>query len=235
MLKKITGIIVSICLICIILASDVYANKVDGYFKDDNKFVVLATIIDATDTTYTISCGHVLSSPEYSTLAETITVNKFRYAYDSEQADNYNTPHIGDNIIISFKYNGYSYEILNGVYMVSTVTYSSAFVFIPKELTKKDEILGLSALAYYIRSNGECVDYIYTENTVKNKEGFEINASQYLRTIETDNATGRKEETANGFSAFLNTNKWITGTFIIIFGMILGLVALIIINKKVIR
>ena len=30
-------------------------------------------------------------------------------------------------------------------------------------------------------------------------------------------------------------NKWIIGTFIIIFGMILGLVALIIINKKVIR
>ncbi len=225
-----------ICLIFLVVSlfsSNVYANKIDGYFEGQKQFNMLATIVDAGDTTYTISCGHILSSPNNASIPEKIVLNKFRYAYDSEQADNYNTPHLGDNIIISVKYNGSSYEIQNGVYMVNTVTYSSSFIFIPKELTKKEDILKLSALAYYIRSNGECVEYDFKSDSVYSKDGFEILPSKYLKTIETDKISGRQEETDKQSGMFSNESKWIVGSFIIIFGMLLGLVVLVFINKKI--
>lgn len=235
MFKKIIACIICIIAIVSLMFLNTYANNVSGYFEDNDQFVILATIIDASDTTYTISCGHILSAPEYSALPEIITVNKFRYGYDSEQADNYNTPHLGDNIIISIKYNGYSYEIRNDVYMVNTVTYSSAFVFIPKELTKARDIAELSSLAYYIRSNGESVEYEYRNDSVFLKDGFEIKPSDYLKIIETDKTTGRQEEYDESVKSFVERNAWIVGTIIIVFGMIIGLVALLIINKKIIR
>ena len=226
------------CIIFMIISlmfSTASAYKIDGYFNDNDQYTILATIVDAGDTTYTISCGHILSSPENAVLPEKIVLNKFRYSYDSEQADNYNTPHLGDNIIVSFKSDGTSYQIQNGIYMVNTVTYSSAFLFIPKELTKKEDILQLAALSYYIRSNGECVEYDFEPDAVYSKDGFEIVPSQYLKIIETDNVTGRQEEINKTDYMFLIQNKWIVGTIIISFGLIAGLIVLVIINKKMFR
>lgn len=229
--------VLAILIITVVLSLTlgVFADKIDGYFDDEDQFTVLATIIDAGDTTYTISCGHILSAPDNAVLPEKILINKFRYSYDSEQADNYNTPHLGDNIIISFKKNGSSYHVQNGVYMVNTVTYSSAFLFIPKELTKMDDILKLAALSYYIRSNGECVEYDFRADSVFSKDGFEITPSEYLKTIETDKVTGRQEETGKNSNGFAEDNKWIIGILIISFGMLIGLIALIVINKKIFR
>lgn len=229
------------CALCIvfiiisIISSTAFAYKIDGYFNDKDQYTVLATIVDASDTTYTISCGHILSSPENAVLPERIVLNKFRYSYNSEQADNYNTPHLGDNIIVSLKSDGSSYQIQNGIYMVNTVTYSSAFLFIPKELTKKEDILKLAALSYYIRSNGECVEYDFEPDAVYSKDGFEIVPSQYLKIIETDTVTGRQEEINKPDFMFLKQNKWMVGTSIITFGLITGLIVLIIINKKMFR
>lgn len=233
--------IYKICALCIvfvmisILCTTALAYRIDGYFNDNDQYTILATIIDAGDTTYTISCGHILASPENAVLPEKIVLNKFRYSYDSTQADNYNTPHLGDNIIISFKKTGSSYQIQNGIYMVNTVTYSSAFLFIPKELTKKEDILKLAALSYYIRSNGECVEYDFRQDAVFSKEGFEIVPSQYLKVIETDNITGRQEEIEKPKLIFADENKWLIGVFIILFGMVAGLIALVIINKRLFR
>ena len=90
-------------------------------------------------------------------------------------------------------------------------------------------------MAYYIRSNGECTEYDFKSDSVFSKDGFEILPTEYLKIIETDKVTGRQEESnENGFFSSVE-NKWIIGAFIIFFGMLTGLIALIIINKKMFR
>lgn len=238
MVKKFIHSICIIVILLILLTSNItLADGVDEYFKSEpNEYDILATIEEINDeeSTITLKKGHTIRNATETVLPEKITVDKFRYSYNSAVADKYNTPQFGDYVIISLKKVNDSYIVQNGVYLVDTTSGNLAKIIYPIELENTVDKLKLSALAYYIRTDGERNEFEYTKNSVKTKDGQEIAAEDYLIPMEFNPLTNKPEQINDDqLTNINNESKWIIGVIIIISGMLIGYIIIILINKKI--
>ncbi|MBE7037504.1 MAG: hypothetical protein E7404_01220 [Ruminococcaceae bacterium] len=197
MIKK----FISVFFVILFIFSNVYANNaVDTIISDETKYVILATITNVTDNSFELTRGYGVKYPEWAIIPDTFNVNKFKYGYCVEHADNYNNPQMGDNIIVAMEYANGVYNVVSAAFMVDNVS-SSAKVKVPENLKKYKCLNELLALGYYIHSDGERTEYEYTDDEKvyavgENGEKFEINAHKddYVVFYDKNNALASEGE-----------------------------------------
>ena len=179
MLKK----LLLVFFIFLFVFGNVYAeNAVDTIINSDAPYVILATITNVTDNYFELTRGYGVKYPEGAYIPDTFNVAKFKYGYCVEHADNYNNPQMGDNIIVAIEYSNGAYNVVSSAFMVDNVS-SNAKVKAPESVKKHICLNELLALGYYIHSDGERTEYVYSDNDIvyavgKNGEKFEINSHQ---------------------------------------------------------
>ncbi len=238
MIKKFINLTFVVFIISVLtLTNVVLADGVDEYFEEEsNEYNILATIqqISDEDSTITLRKGYTICDTSDEVLPDEITVPKFRYSYNSSVADKYNSPQYGDNIIISIKKVNDTYIVQDGVYVVDNTSGNVAKIRYPIEIDDSIDKLKLTALAYYMRTNGERTKFEYTKDKVKTIDGQEINPEEYLEALRFNPDTNKPELiNKNDKNTINDESKWIIGAVIISFGMIIGYIVILFINKKI--
>lgn len=168
MMKKTICIILSIALtliFCLTVFST--SSAVDKIIKNNDDYVILATIIGIDNESNMIELSKEYElSPKNTSLPSTIKVNKFKYSYCEEHSKSYNTPQIGDNIIVKVRISSNHYYVDNGGFKVDTVSHKTLKVFVPNEMKNEDCCADMLALAHYIRTDGEKTLYTINDNQV---------------------------------------------------------------------
>lgn len=161
--------IVLIIILTIVLYTTVFSTSsaVDKIITNDDDFVILATIIgiDNGENIIELSKEYEIS-PKNTSLPSTIKVNKFKYSYCEEHSKSYNTPQIGDNIIVKIRISPEHFYVDNGAFKVDTVSHRTLKVFVPNEMKNKDCCADMLALAHYIRTDGAKTAYTINGNQV---------------------------------------------------------------------
>ncbi len=245
--------IVFLCIICLFLITSnvVYADSVDNFIKGDNDLLVLATITDIVDNNVVIepfSCFKNRISGTDTVLPDTVTLNKFRYYYCNEHAENFNIPKIGDNIVISLGKNLNSYYIKNGVYKTDTVDVKNIRVLVPISAKGEDCEGKLVSLSYFISTGGSYDRFVYQNGIVKvNENNAEVtlypsvkNTEKLITYVGEDGKEmSSKEEDVitGGINLTLDKNEdmWIYAIITIFVGLIFGFVVMWLLNKLISR
>ena len=166
-----------------IIISTLVFTFITSYAKDiiidntlNNSTEALATISDITDSHITIEVYGQIGIKDNIKLVETIKLKKFTYSYCENHARSYNTPKIGDNVYISIKQSGNSYELASFAYKTDTVDLRTLNILVPVDMENEDCMSELVARAYHIRSNGAQKEFVVDENNIlyAKKDGEEI-------------------------------------------------------------
>lgn len=148
-------------------------------------------------------------------------------------------PQKGDNVLLSLEFNGNSYSIKNGAYLVDSTSHEQFRFKVPDVYNGTQEALEINALYIYVHSNGEINnltikdDGIYGKDADGKEKKVELTSGitfidEYGDTTENPTApVDRYDET----SVNKTQSKWQLALLIIIIGAIAGF-GVIILEKK---
>lgn len=191
-MKKVMSVFLLISLIlCICISANAQGN-VSDIFGSNQDYLLLATVIDVTDTSVFVAPYHNIyngDDTKQMPLTSNIEISKFRYSYCSDHSDISATPRMGDNIFISLNKNGDVYKMANGAYKTSSVDYKMLNFYASESMKGSDCLAEIVALANFVRTDGTMRDFRFEGGTLT------VNSDGKILTLYPTNPPEKIEET----------------------------------------
>lgn len=229
-----------------ISADDITKQKVEQIIAGNQDYLVLANIIEKGTSAYEVEVFEeigVANNEEGSKKEDggivnlRINVSGFKTYMYYENIDY--RPQKGDNVLLSLEFNGNSYSIKNGAYLVDSTSHEQFRFKVPDIYNGTGEALELNALYIYVHSNGEINnltiknDGIYGKDANGKEKKIAMSSGitfidEYGDTTENPTAPVERYDENTGVKT---ESKWRIVLAIIIIGSVAGF-GVIKLNKK---
>ncbi|MBO5008517.1 MAG: hypothetical protein J6D26_06750 [Clostridia bacterium] len=223
-----------ICIACVMLGVMVaHADNMVGFISGKQDHMILGSVKDISEKKIVITVDHVLSEPASKLIGTDITVSAFEYSYCEEHTpDEFNSPIISDNLVISVDKKGDAYVVKNGAYKVDSNEYASCKIVVHEDMHEEDCLSDLMRITCFIRSNAKVKEFEFDEEgriyaaypqTVEQCVNFVDDDGTALVDEETPDTLPTVPPAAPGEQSHSEDNRWIIAVCMLVVGSIAGM------------